>query len=149
MVEIKVSLYLCSKLKPCFSLIYNRRLDRWVTGREILTFSHKLEGNVVGEHTLGTGWAGYHAGVVAPVWWVHLGDVQVACYLGDKSPLVQRDEAGEVIEHPSKWQSAYTDREKRCLSIKGFNCSHTLKKAKGTWYEARLLWVRILHARQN
>lgn len=35
--------------------------------KRILTFSQRLEGNIVGKHTLRTGRAGYHAGVVAPI----------------------------------------------------------------------------------
>lgn len=46
--------------------------------------------------------AGGDAGVVAAVGGVHLGDVEVPRYLGDKTPLVQWDEGGEFIEDPSE-----------------------------------------------
>ncbi|TNN71667.1 hypothetical protein EYF80_018018 [Liparis tanakae] len=69
---------------------------------EVLTFSQRHEGDVVGEDALGNGRAGRNAGVVAAVGGVHLGDVEVTRYLGDKTPLVQGDEGGELIEDPSE-----------------------------------------------
>lgn len=44
---------------------------------EVLTFSQRHEGDVVGENALGNGWAGRNAGVVAGVCGVHLGDIEV------------------------------------------------------------------------
>lgn len=73
-------------------------------GSRVLTFSQGHKGYVVGEDALGNGRAGGDAGVVAAVRGVHLGDVQVPRYLGDKSPLVQRDEGGEFVEDPAERQ---------------------------------------------
>lgn len=69
---------------------------------EVLTFSQRYEGDVVGENALGNRLAGGDAGVVAAVGGVHLGDVKVTRYLGDKAPLVQRDEGGELVEDPAE-----------------------------------------------
>lgn len=69
---------------------------------EILTFSQRYEGDVVGENALGNRRTGGDAGVVATVRGVHLGDIEVSCYLGDKTPLVQWDEGGEFIEDPAE-----------------------------------------------
>lgn len=71
-------------------------------GSEVLTFSQRYEGDVVGENALGNRWTGSNAGVVAAVRGVHLGDIEVSCYLGDKTPTVQWDESGEFIEDPAE-----------------------------------------------
>lgn len=73
-------------------------------GSEVLTFTQRDKGDVVGENTLGNRWTGSDAGVVATIWRVHLGDIEVSCYLGDKAPFVQRDEGGEFVEDPAEWQ---------------------------------------------
>ena len=62
---------------------------------EVLTFRQRHQRDVVGEDALGDGRAGRDAGVVAGVRGVDLGDVEVPVGLGDKAPLVQRDEGGE------------------------------------------------------
>lgn len=69
---------------------------------EVLTFSQRHERNVVREDALGNGGAGCDAGVVAAVRRLHFGDIEVARYLGDKTPLVQWDEGGEFVEDPSE-----------------------------------------------
>ena len=72
--------------------------------RVIFTFSQWHQGDELGEDALGDGGAGHEAGVVARVRAVHLGDVQVARALGHEAPLVQRDEEGELVQHPSERQ---------------------------------------------
>lgn len=69
---------------------------------EALTFSLRYQGDVVGENALGNRRTRGDAGVVATVRRVHFGDIEVSRYLGDKAPLVQRDESGKFIEDPSE-----------------------------------------------
>lgn len=71
-------------------------------GSKVLTFTKRDKGDVVGENTLGNRWTRSDAGVVAAVRRVHLGDIEVSRYLGDKAPFVQRDEGGEFVEDPAE-----------------------------------------------
>lgn len=82
-------------------IIHFSKIERNIKS-EILTLSQRYEGDVVGENALGNGQTGGDAGVVATVRRVHLGDIEVSCYLGDKTPLVQWDEDGEFIEDPAE-----------------------------------------------
>lgn len=85
-----------------------------------LTFCQGNQGDELGEHALGDGGAGDEAGVVARVGAVHLGDVQVARRLGDKAPLVQRDEEGELVQHPPERQLGFGRKQTdKRLSIGG------------------------------
>lgn len=79
-----------------------KKLDKKKNGSEVLTFTQRDKRDVVGENTLGNRWTGSDAGVVATVRRVHLGDIEVSCYLGDKAPFVQQDEGGEFVENPAE-----------------------------------------------
>lgn len=89
-------------------MIFYGKVKKTTTGKttdsksEVLTFSQRYERDVVGENALGNGRAGRDAGVVATVGGLHLGDIEVARYLGDKAPLVQWDEGGEFVKDPSE-----------------------------------------------
>lgn len=83
-------------------MLKHKKLDKKENGSGVLTFTERDKGNVVGENTLGNRWTGSDAGVVAAVRRVHLGDVEVSCYLGDKASFVQRDEGGEFVEDPAE-----------------------------------------------
>lgn len=83
-------------------ILKRKKLDKKKTGSEVLTFAQRDKRDVVGENTLGNRWTGSDAGVIATVRRVHLGDVEVSRYLGDKAPFVQRDEGGEFVEDPAE-----------------------------------------------
>lgn len=93
-------------------ILKHKKLDKKKTGSEVLTFAQRDKWDVVGENTLGNRWTGSDAGVIATVRRVHLGDVEVARYLGDKAPFVQRDEGGEFVEDPAEWQLGWGWRRK-------------------------------------
>lgn len=78
---------------------------------EALTFSQGDKRDVVGENTLGNGRAGSNTRVVSTVRRVHFGDIEVSCYLGDKTPFIQGDEGGEFIEDPAERQLGCTERD--------------------------------------
>lgn len=89
-----------------------KKQDKRRNGSEALTFTQRDKGDVVGENTLGNRWTGSDAGVVATVRRVHLGDIEVSCYLGDKASFVQRDEGGEFVEDPAEGQLDWGQRKK-------------------------------------
>lgn len=107
---------------------------QWIVGSKVLTFSQRYEGDVVGENAFGNGLAGGDAGVVAAVGGVHLGDIEVTRYLGDKTPLVQRDEGGEFIEDPSERQLGCTERDKTApVNQDSRHTCKTFRKSRGDW----------------
>lgn len=83
-------------------MLKRKKPDKKKNGSEVRTFTQRDKGDVVGENTLRNRWTGSDAGVVATVRRVHLGDIEVSRYLGDKAPFVQRDEGGEFIEDPAE-----------------------------------------------
>lgn len=93
----------CSKVIIICGKVRNKQFERqWGVGSEVLTFSLRHQGDVVGENALGNGRTRRNAGVVAGVRGFHFGDIEVTIGLGDKTPLVQRDEGGEFVKDPSE-----------------------------------------------
>lgn len=89
-----------------------KKQDKKRNGSEALTFTQRDKGDVVGKNALGNRWTGSDAGVVATVRRVHLGDIEVSRYLGDKASFVQRDEGGEFVEDPAEGQLGWGQRKK-------------------------------------
>lgn len=105
----KTSFILGSTLISCLLTAPVRVKTR---GSVVLTFTQRDKGDVVGENALGNRWTGSDAGIVATVGGVHLGDIEVSRYLGDKAPFVQRDKGGEFVEDPAERQLGWGWRKK-------------------------------------